>query len=106
MHNIYFWENPGEFFSGKLSSTPFRGGLDTLRRVIKSDTDLRTSPNINMESIHHIHNLNKLFLLFPAHNVDPRREQEVAWENKPSSLVLWMAPLHARKRQTSLVKYV
>ena len=31
-----------------------------------------------MESIHHIHNLNKLFLLFPAHNVDPRREQEVA----------------------------
>lgn len=33
---------------------------------------------INTESIHLVHYLNKLFLLSPAHKVDPRREQEVA----------------------------
>lgn len=46
--------------------------------------------------------LHKWFLLPPAHKVDPRMEQEGAWENKPSSVVLWTAPPNARKWQARL----
>ena len=106
MHNIYLWENPGEFFSGKLSSTPFHGGLDTLRRVAKSDPGLRTSENINRnQPITSITWTNCCFCSQPTTWM-PGGNRKWLEKINPAHWACGWHPLHARKRQAGLEKYI